>query len=271
MKAAIVAAVAFSLITPVFSAGPPKPLTAIQTIAAARGGEALDQCERIQDQFWPTMKTGDLALLVVEPGEWAVLLNHPDPPAGFAAAAPVRKERMGYQPVEGEPEPPEEFWPVSVAGPGALSGLDPAPRHSLMLAGRRTAVVRFNEATVPSTSFSGWPPAEATINRMVRVLWLADLDRLQGVPAVDPAIWDYTADAEDLTLIAVEQRLMARIMRMSYNEKTMEKYRDLFAMWLAVRHARIDRNPTAVAMEEKVERRDGLADFTETVVYRVMD
>jgi len=270
MRAAIVAAVAFTMMTAVSPAAETRPLTAIQAIAAERGGEALNQCERLSLLFWPTMQPDALALMIVEPGEWAVLLNHPKPPAGFVAAEPVAKYRVGLPP-DAEEQAEPGVWPVSVGDGAAVAGLKLAARQSLMLDGVRTAVVTFNEVTVPSPSFSGWPPTEATIGRMARMLWLAHLDSLEGEPGADPAIWDYTADATDLSLIAVEQRLLARIMRTSYNEKTMEGYRQMLAMWLAVRHARMDRNPAAVAMEERVERRAGLADFAETAPFRVME
>src|SRR6185503_20039989 len=66
----------------------------LQQVAAARGAEALDGVEAISRGLFPKFEPEGLALMVVQPGRWAVLLNHPAPPAGFAPAGEVERRKI---------------------------------------------------------------------------------------------------------------------------------------------------------------------------------
>src|SRR5688572_24921543 len=75
-------------------------LNPLQRLAAARGAAALDAVEGARRTYWKAFDPAGLSLLVVEPGRWAVLLNHPKPPAGFQAAGTISRHRFE----EEEPE-----------------------------------------------------------------------------------------------------------------------------------------------------------------------
>ena len=243
-------------------------LPLVQNIAAARGGEALDVIYRMSQLFWPTLKDQDLAILILQPGEWSVLVNHPSPPEGFVVRGTIPRE--GHEsPTYEIPDDLPRVWSVHAGRGVAPEGWLPGMSH--VLSGRRTAVVLWNHVSLPRGTTAGWPPAEAVLCNMIRELWLAHLDAREGSPRIDPMSWSYRADAEDLARGIVEQRLIARLLRLPYNERTLTRYREILSMWLAVRQTRMAANPSGVRMEEEIERRDGLAHFTQTVTFRVLD
>ncbi len=231
-------------------------LNPLQRLAAARGAAALDAVEGARRTYWKAFDPAGLSLLVVEPGRWAVLLNHPKPPAGFQAAGTIPRHKFE----EEDPELPP--WSVHLTTATA-SWENPPPRGTVMLEGRPTAVVRPNAASITPANASGWPPTEAVLMHMVGALWRAHRAAVEPDRPFDVMPWAYRAGEEDLALAILEQRILSDVSRISYNEKTMEKYRDLTKTWLAVRRARMAANPAAVAMEEEMEWREGIARYNE--------
>lgn len=243
----------------------------IQELAAARGGEAMDFAVQIGDQIWTGFDPEGLSLLIVEPGAWTVLINHPGPPKNFEPMESVPRRRVDpttgdahYDKAEGA------VWSAHVGGADTLPDLAWRATGTTMLGGRRTAIVRFNEVSRPVPSAPGWPMAEASIDRMVRALWIAGVQDREG-PLLEPLLsWNYRLDADGLALAIADQRLLGRLARTMYNEKTRDRYIKLAGMWLAVRQKRLALDPAAVAVEEALERRLGMADFGETCVFRVV-
>src|SRR5262245_37612164 len=106
------AAVAFLILFTLGAAEPQAPaaaLTELQRLAAARGAEALASAEGVSRTLWTGFDPEKLSLMIVEPGRWAVLINHPKPPAGFTAAQPVPRRRLAE---EDQERPP---WSVHVS------------------------------------------------------------------------------------------------------------------------------------------------------------
>lgn len=128
--------------------------------------------------------------------------------------------------------------------------------------------MEWNDTTAPLPSSPGGPPAEAVISRMARGLWEGFDESLRPEGHLDVQPWAYRVTPEEIALQAIEQRLLLRTARFSYNEETMGEYRGLLESWIAVRKARREMNPAAVAIEEQVELEDGIADFVETAPFR---
>jgi hypothetical protein len=234
----------------------------LQQVAAARGAEALDGVEAISRGLFPKFEPEGLALMVVQPGRWAVLLNHPAPPSGFAPASGI--ERRKIVPEDPDPAP----WSVHVStAPGPWEDL---PRPALVLEEVPTAVVRFNEVSIPANA-AGWPPAEAVITRMVGALWVAHRAAVEGPRPFDVMPWRYQAGAEYLALMDLEQRCLVRMGRIPYTEKTKDEYERHAKEWLAIRKARQKMNPEAFGMEEDIEGRQGMADYMESAPFRTVD
>jgi hypothetical protein len=261
------------------------PLTPVQQLAAARGAEALDAAVGVSRGYSLAFDPNAMALLVVQPGRWAVLMNHPQPPSGFAAADPFARRRpeaeasaaedVGGNPpgdtAQNDETKPSDLPPWSVHLTTATAPFEDLPHPWLTLEGRPTGVVRFNDVSVATGNAAGWPPAEAVVIHMVRALWQAHRAAVEPPRALDDMPWLYRAGPEDLALAAIEQRQILATSRLVFNEHTQDQYRKLLMTWLAVRKLRFQQNPAAVAMEEAIEVREGIADFIQTAPFRVAE
>jgi hypothetical protein len=238
-------------------------LTPVQQLAAARGAEALDAAGIVSTALFKAFDPDALSLLVVQPAKWAVLLNHPQPPAAFRRAEPLGRRKLeeeGTQPV-----------PWSVHLTNATSPYEELPHPWVMLEERPTAVVFLNDVSVATGNAAGWPPSEAVLIHMVRALWQTHRAVVEPGRGLDEMPWRYHASAEDLALAVIEQRLLLAANRLVYNEHTQDDYRKLLKTWLAVRKLRLKNNPAAMSMEETMEHRQGMADFVQTAPFRLAE
>ena len=184
-----VAAVLAFLFSPAAVPAQPAPatLSAVQQVAAARGGEALDSTAAVSRAFFKEFDPAALSLLIVQPGRWVVLLNHPKPPAGFSEAAPLPRRKIA----EEDPDMP----PWSVHFSSDSRPFENLPHPWIRLDGRPTAVAVFNSVSVATGNAAGWPPSEAVVIHLVRALWQAHRASVEPPRPIDTLPWLYQADA----------------------------------------------------------------------------
>lgn len=230
----------------------PAELTAAekQAIAAARGGWWLAGLARAR--ILHDLDPNAIPILIVGgrpgPGRFAILVNHPEPPAGFALAAAA-----------GE------------AGPAAyLQRAATAPRSSHVpvdVGGKPTAVLVEGETVRegPDGAFPGERTMTAVLHQMVHVHMASKGLTPSVFPAKAPVL---EASPMLLAMTAVENRILTDALYLDpQNTEALKAHVEQF---LAVRRARRALMGEAADYERRVELWESVPSATELEVIRIL-
>ncbi len=225
-------------------------LSATERQAAERLRLAWWLGQGVGAQIWQGFDPNAIPAMIVErrPGRepFALLINHPSPPAAFQPALPAG---------EGRPA-------VLRAARISLPPLGTAPP---LFAGARTATYVIGETVPdqPSGEATGERVAGRILHEMVHVFQIA-----MGLPAdlLPAEAHPSTDQAEVLALAAVEGRILTEFI---YTDRRQSDFlADLAAQFAAVRRARWALMGAAADQERRVEIVEGPAIFTELEIVR---